>query len=264
MTLNLDTVYLGDCLEVMKDIPDGSVDMILCDLPYGISHCKWDAIIPFEPLWEQYKRIIKDNRAIVLFGSEPFGSALRMSNIKQYKYDWYYRKTGENHGCNFAHAKNMPLKNVETISVFSQGMIAHKGKSQSRMVYNPQGLVPYGKLVRGNMKGGINNEHRINCPSNKEVILQEYTNYPYAYMEFANDNPRQHPTQKPIALLEYLIRTYTNEGDMVLDNCMGSGSTCIAAINTNRHYIGIEKEQRYFDIAQERIYQIKEQYMSEL
>ena len=260
MTLDLDTIYLGDCLEVMKDIPDGSVDMILCDLPYGCTQNKWDIIIPIEPLWELYKHVIKQNGAILLFGSEPFSSAIRLSNANNYKYDWVWVKTNKT---GFYNAKKAPLRKHELISVFYQ----------SPPIYNPQMYyVPCDNI--GHKRGNSGN-----LPTSKQSNWGKAslkTAYSYQYIEtgwrypddvliFPNwnggstSNASKHPTQKPVALLEYLIRTYTNEGDMVLDNCMGSGSTCIAAINTNRHYIGIEKEQRFFDIAQERIRQTKGQ-----
>jgi len=251
MTLDINTIYHGDCLDLMKDIPDKSIDMILCDLPYGTTACKWDTIIPFEPLWEQYKRIIKDNGAIVLFGSEPFSSKLRMSNMDMYKYDWYWIKDKTKVG-NFLHSKNMPLKNVETISIFSKGIIAHA--NANRMTYNPQGLLPYGKVVKGTDIGGKTNSHKFDRPSNKEHYIREFTNYPTCAIEFKHDWVTQlHPTQKPVLLLEYLIKTYTNEGDLVLDNCMGSGTTAVACINTGRNFIGIEKDEEYFNIAQKRV-----------
>ena len=240
----------GDCLELMKDIKDKSIDMILCDLPYGITACKWDSVIPFEPLWKQYSRVIKDNGAIVLFGNEPFTSKLILSNLNMYKYNWYWIKDNSR-AINFMHAKNMPLKHIETISVFSKGSIAHKN-NKNRMMYNPQGLMPLNKKVIGNNKGGKNNEYNINRPSNKDVYIREFTNYPIDVLEFKSEIGL-HPTQKPVALLEYLIKTYTNEGETVLDNCMGSGSSGIASIHTNRNFIGIELDKDYFDIAKKRI-----------
>ena len=226
----------GDCLERMKEIPDKSIDMILCDLPYGTTACKWDVIIPFEPLWAQYKRIIKDNGAIVLFGSEPFSSHLRMSNIKNYKYDWIWNKTTfANQMC----AKFQPLKIQENISVFSK----------KKHIYHPQGLIEINKITKQGSKITDNNGGGVR----KTEYFQQYTNYPKNILEFKRDLPNVHPTQKPVALLEYLIKTYTIEGETVLDNCMGSGSTGIACINTNRNFIGIEKDDKYFEIAKKRI-----------
>ena len=231
----------GDCLELMKDIPDKSIDMILCDLPYGTTSCKWDVIIPFDKLWEQYNRIIKDNGAIVLFGSEPFSSKLRMSNLKNYKYDWKWlksRKTG------FQMVRKRPLKCYEDILVFY---------NKQPTYYNTE-LIKLEKPInsyRKNGKGGT----LLNTIKCQKGRTQEYTNYNKDTLCFNNEHNVNalHPTQKPVALLEYLIKTYTNEGDTVLDNCMGSGSTGVASINTNRNFIGIELDENYFNIAKERI-----------
>lgn len=237
----------GDCLEVMKNIPDKSIDMILCDLPYGTTDCKWDSVIPFEPLWEQYNRIIKDNRVICLFGSEPFSTSMRISNIEYFKYDWVWLK---NNITGFQHAKNMPLKNYEIISVFSKGSMGHASLlKERRMFYNPQGLISCEKYYNGKRRSGTLIGQR---PSHKDIVKQEFTNYPKMVLNFNNESGL-HPTQKPVALLEYLIKTYTNEGETVLDNCMGSGSTGVACIDTNRKFIGIELDDKYFDIAVKRI-----------
>ena len=239
----------GDCLELMKDIPDKSIDMILCDLPYGTTACKWDNVIPFEPLWEQYNRVIKDNGAICLFGSEPFSSALRMSNIKNFKYDWIWEKS---RALGFTHCKNKPMNKYENISVFSLAKVKHKGQ-ENRMIYFPQGLVEYGKEVNGvkDCKADVGG-HRFGRKSHRRYI-QEFTNYPTNILKFANEGNTKHPTQKPVELLEYLIKTYTKEGEIVLDNCMGSGSTGVACVHTNRNFIGIEIDEEYFDIAKKRI-----------
>lgn len=243
----------GDCLELMKDIPDGSVDMILCDLPYGTTSCSWDNIIPFDKLWEQYERIIKPNGCIALFGSQPFTSQLVHSNIKLFKYEWIWYKKRYNSG--FAHAKNKPLKKHENIVIFSKGTTVHKSQSKIRMKYNPQGLIPIERKRKTYSNTDVSFGER---PSHRDTI-QEYTNYPQSIIEFdltnedlINNKPI-HPTQKPVALLEYLIKTYTNEGDLVLDNVMGSGTTGVACKNLNRDFIGIEKEPDYFKIAEERI-----------
>lgn len=242
-------LWHGDCLELMKDIPDKSVDAIVCDLPYGTTACKWDTIIPFDKLWEQYNRIVKDNGAICLFGSDPFSSYLRMSNIQHYKYDWIWKKTTST---GFQHAKNMPLKNYEIISVFSNGSMGHKSiLGDKRMTYNPQGIVRVDKVSKntknkwGNIAG-----HR---PSHKEEFITEFANYPTMVLEYPIDKGIGHPTAKPVALIEYLIKTYSNEGDLILDNTAGSMTTAIASINTNRKCICIEKDDKYFELGSERV-----------
>ena len=241
-------LFQGDCLELMKDIPDGSIDMILCDLPYGTTACKWDTIIPFEPLWEQYNRIIKDNGAIVLFGAEPFSSAVRSSNFNMYKYDWKWIKEGVT---GFQTVKTQPLRKYEDIMIFSKGTIA--SGSPRNMKYNPQGLVEINKTKKVGKKPKYIGE-RPN--QDRKEYVAKYTNYPVNLLEFSRDKDKFHPTQKPVALLEYLINTYTNEGDVVLDNCMGSGSTGVGCINTNRKFIGIELDEKYFEIARNRIQDI--------
>ena len=229
----------GDCLELMKDIPDGSVDMILCDLPYGTTACKWDNVIPFEPLWEQYNRIIKPNGAICLFGSEPFSSKLRMSNLKHFRYDWIFEKP---QGVNPLLAKKQPLNNVETISVFYN----------KQCTYNPQ--FEQGKPYR-NIRDKSPRVCEVNGHTFRESsTINEGFRYPKRILRFSRETGL-HPTQKPVPLLEYLIKTYTNEGETVLDNCMGSGSTGVACVNTNRNFIGIELDENYFHIAESRINQ---------
>ena len=245
-------IIQGDCLEKMKLIPDGSIDMILADLPYGTTQCKWDTIIPFEPLWEQYKRVIKDNGAIVLFGSEPFSSKLRFSNINLWKYDWVWIKSK---GSNFTHAKNMPIKFHEDICVFSKAPIGHKVQlGEKRMIYNPQGLEKVDKVWKRPKK--YDSEHKLKRESHKLERVIEFTNYPKTPLSFNNSNNKQrglHPTQKPVELFEYLIKTYTNEGELVLDNTAGSGTTAIACINTNRQFIVMEKEQKYYEVIKKRV-----------
>lgn len=237
----------GDCLDEMKNIKEKSIDMILSDLPYGTTACKWDSIIPFEPLWEQYNRVIKDNGAIVLFGSEPFTSKLIISNIKMFKYNWYWNK---NSTSGFVNAKLKPMNTIETISVFSKGKTSNGNKNN--MPYFPQGLKLYNKMVsRGNKEGKENTYYRPSTSTN--CNFQKWTNYPRNYLEFGYQKKAVHPTQKPVALLEYLIKTYTKENETVLDNCMGSGSTGVACVNTGRNFIGIEKEKKYYDIAMNRI-----------
>ncbi|WP_211334358.1 DNA-methyltransferase [Companilactobacillus furfuricola] len=232
----------------MKAIPDGSVDMILCDLPYGTTACKWDSIISFDLLWEQYERIIKDNGAIVLTASQPFTSSLVMSNPKIFRYQWYWNK---NKVTGFANAKKQPLRNVEDIVVFYKKF----------PTYNPQGLIEINKTKKnGNSVGGETLRRNIEDSSGKGLLrtsghtyVQKYTNYPRQALYINSESKTVHPTQKPVKLLEYLIKTYTDEGDVVLDNCMGSGSTGVAAVNLNRDFIGYELDQNYFDIATKRI-----------
>ena len=243
-------LMLGDCLERMKEIPDGSVDMILADPPYGTTACKWDSVIPLDKMWEQLKRIINPNGAIVLFGIEPFSSFLRYSNIKMFKYDWIWVKTKKT---GFTNAKNRPLSNYEIVSVFSEGTVANC--SPKRMPYNPQGLELLNKVRKGgkNKSKGDAIGHSYYRPSQDNNYNQEYTNYPVNVLYFANEGKTVHPTQKPVALMEYLIKTYTNEGETVLDFVMGSGTSGIAAKNTGRKFIGIEKDAGYFEIARQRL-----------
>ncbi len=230
----------GDCLELMKQIPDGSVDLVLTDPPYGTTACKWDSVIPFEPMWKQLERIIKPNGAILLFGSEPFSSALRMSNIKRYKYDWIWEKTVAS---NFALCKKQPFKRHENISVFYQ----------KQPTYNPQ--MVQGKPYKDKRTLGKRNASvGTNANVVRKPINNSGTRYPSSVQKFSNGNNKNfHPTQKPVDLLEYLIRTYTHEDETVLDFTMGSGSTGVACVNTNRNFIGIELDENYFNIACERI-----------
>ena len=229
----------GDCLELMKDIPDGSVDMILADLPYGTTRNKWDSVIDLEKLWKQYERLIKDNGAIVLFAQTPFDKVLGASNLKLLRYEWIWLKE---QGTGFLNAKKMPLKNHENILVFYKKL----------PTYNPQmrtGFKPY-ETKKGHHGSNYGDDKGAITKSNGE-------RYPLSTVEIARDKNRVHPTQKPVALLEYLIKTYTNEGETVLDNTMGSGSTGVACVNTNRHFIGIELNENYFNIAKERIRSVK-------
>ena len=240
-------LYNGDCLEVMKSIPEHSIDMILTDPPYGTTACKWDSIIPFNKMWEQLNRITKSNSAIVLFGAEPFTSKLIVSNIEMFKYNWYWNK---NSTSGFVNAKLKPMNTIEIISVFSKGKTSNGNKNN--MPYYPQGLKPYNKMTtRGNKEGKENTYFRPSTSAN--CNFQEWTNYPRNYLEFGYQKKAVHPTQKPTDLLEYLIKTYTLEGEIVLDFTMGSGSTGVACIYTDRNFIGIELDKTYFDIASKRI-----------
>jgi len=233
-------VIQGDCLELMKDIPDKSIDMILCDLPYGTTACKWDTIIPFEPLWEQYRRIIKDSGAIVLTASQPFTSALVMSNIKMFKYCWYWEKERLT---NPMTVKKMVGKTVEECVVFYK----------NQPIYNSQKTIHTGKLVKNTPKGnhGATTSTQVKVTPYKD----DGTRHATQLLKFRRDYNFLHPTQKPVALFEYLIKTYTNEGDLVLDNCAGSGTTGVACKNLNRNYILIEKEPEYIDIINKRLTQ---------
>ena len=230
-------ILLGDCLELMKDIPNESIDMILCDLPYGTTACKWDVITPFEPLWEQYKRIIKDNGAIVLTASQPFTSALVMSNVKDFKYCWTWDKiTAKGHLV----AKIRPLQQTEDIVVFGKNRINYN----PIMIDRPKNKIQYTKEAkRTEIMGGQNKML-------DKKIYDKY--YPKTLLTYKTERGL-HPTQKPVALFEYLIKTYTNEGDVVLDNCAGSGTTAISCLNTNRQFIVMEKEQKYYDIILKRV-----------
>ena len=224
----------GDCLELMKDIPNKSIDMILADLPYGTTRNKWDSVIPLEPLWEQYKRVIKDNGAIVLTAQTPFDKILGASNIKMMKYEWIWQKDG---GTGHLNAKKMPMKDHENILVFYKRL----------PTYNPQMRQgePY---VQKSGKGSSNYGEQ-----QQVVTRNKGERYPLTIIKFNRDRSRLHPTQKPVALMEYLIKTYTDEGEVVLDNVMGSGTTGVACKNTNRNFIGMELDEDYFKIAKERI-----------
>ena len=244
--IELNKIYNEDCLEGMKKIPDGSVDMILCDLPYGTTACTWDEIIPFKPLWEQYERVIKDNGAIVLTASQPFTSALTMSNPDLFKYEWIWEK---NRTVGFLNAKNAPLKKHEGVLVFSKGTIANGSKR--RMNYFPQGLKVINK-VKNSVKQ--NNDTVVGSrPSRNKTYIAKHSGYPNSILNFNNEPKQIHPTQKPVALFEYLIKTYTNKGDTVLDNCMGSGTTAIACLNTERNFIGFELNEEYYNMSLKRI-----------
>ena len=231
-------LYNGDCLELMKDIPDGSVDLVMTDPPYGTTDCKWDSVIPFEPMWEQINRIIKPNGAICLFGSEPFSSALRMSNIKNFKYDWIWDKVKPN---GHLVAKYRPMQRTENISVFGNGKINYYPIMTDR-----DKLKKSKEYSRTEIMGGKTTD-------TKGKTLKQKHPQNVLVCSNASQKNKFHPTQKPVALLEYLIKTYTNEGETVLDFTMGSGSCGVASVNTNRNFIGIELDKGYFDIAEKRI-----------
>jgi len=245
----INKIHLGDCLQIMQEIENGSIDMILCDLPYGTTACKWDTVIPFAPLWKQYERIIKQNGAIVLFGCEPFSSALRMSNIKNYKYDWKWIK---NRPTGTMLAKRQPMRNVEDIIVFYKTQCTYNRQMIKRTEQE------FKDCYRKNNSESKNGEQMgfTKNPLIRQSEERQWYKPPITTLNFKLDDKRngtQHPTQKPIALIEYLIKTYTNEGEIVLDNCIGSGTTALACKRTNRNFIGIEMEQKYFDLANKRI-----------
>lgn len=232
-------LFQGDCLELMKQIPDKSVDMVLTDPPYGTTACKWDVVIPFEPMWEQINRVTKPSSAILFTAMQPFSSALVMSNPKKFAYQWTWVKSKITGVLN---AKKMPVRKHEQILVFCD--------TKSTRTYNPQGLKVKGTVTK---QGGNSDNYG---ERNKKEYIQQYTNWPRDVLEIPSEGKTVHPTQKPVALLEYLIKTYTLEGETVLDFTMGSGSTGVAAKNLNRNFIGIELDAKYFEIAKQRIEQV--------
>ena len=247
------TLLNGDCLKMMKEIPDNSIDMVLCDLPYGTSASSWDKKLPMNDLWNEYKRIIKHNRAIVLFSQQPFTSLLITSNIEMWKYNWIWEK---DNGTNFMNSHFCPLKITEDICVFGNGATSFV-KNGENLIYNPQFSKgkPY-SIISGNQKsnsavvrGGKGGRDDVGGYKTES----DGKRYPKNLIKFNRDKDKLHPTQKPVSLCEYLIQTYTNEGDVVLDNCMGSGTTGIACLNTNRKFIGMELDDTYFEIAKKRI-----------
>ena len=247
-SMEIDKIYNEDCLVGMRDIPDKSIDCIICDLPYGTTACKWDVVIPFDKLWEQYRRIIKDNGAIVLFGSEPFSSHLRLSNLSWYKYDYVWLKTK---ATGFQNAKIQPMRKHEIISIFYS----------KQCQFNQQNLIKLDKPIKSGRERKRNDEqHRLGVAGKTDYYTQ-FTGWQTSVLSFPNPSGagHLHPTQKPVELIRWLVRTYTNEGDLVLDNCMGSGTTAVACIKEKRHFIGYEITKEYFDIAQERIKQEQSQ-----
>ena len=239
MTIKL---ILGECLEKMQDIPDGSVDMVMCDLPYGTTACKWDSVIPFEPLWVSYRRVCKKNAAIVLTASQPFTSALVMSNVKEFKYCWVWDKVNRYTGALLAN--KMPMKRHEDVAVFYRALPTYNKQFREGKPYSVKRTKGHGGYV-----GDASLEQT-------RIGKNDGNHNPCSILEMKGDNKKEHglhPTQKPVALMEYLIRTYTNEGETVLDNTMGSGTTGVACVNTGRSFIGIERDPTYFDIAQGRI-----------
>ncbi len=252
--LELNKIYLGDCLDIMEEIDNASIDMILADLPYGTTACKWDIIIPFEPLWKQYKRIIKDNGAIVLTASQPFTSKLVMSNIEMFKYSWVYKKRCAS---NFAQAKFAPMKEHEDVLIFAKGKVKYYPIKEKRIGSGTE-RVQYSFSDATRHKNG----EFVGAMNGKYSAVADIMRYPSSVQEFNNraiGDRGLHPTQKPVALFEYLIKTYTNKGDIVLDNVAGSGTTGVACQNLHRNYILIEKDEKYYNIARQRIENNKEQ-----
>ena len=245
-------IYCNDCIEQMQQlIPKNiKIDLVLVDMPYGVSDCTWDSLIPFDKMWDCLDKLSHNTTNFLFFGVEPFSTYLRMSNIDIYRYDLYWSK---NRCTGFLHAKNKPLTSIELISVFSNGFVNHKQITNNRMTYNPQGL----KIIEQPKTAKSRNESGssiYNKSSFKEkTYIPKYTNYPRQLIHFDSLTKTIHPTQKPVKLLEYLIKTYSNEGDTVLDFTMGSGSTGVACMNTNRKFIGIELEEEYYQIAKERL-----------
>ena len=232
----------GDCLEMMKDIPDGSVDIVLCDPPYGTIYCKWDNVISFAEMWKQYNRIVKEDGVVALFALQPFATKLIGSNLKRYRYSWYWIK---NNKTGHMFAKLQPMRQVEEVCIFYK----------KHPTYLPQGLIELESAKVNRTRATQDSVYRVD--KNDNVSVQKYTNYPSNVLQFDSDaksgTGRLHPTQKPVDLLEYLVRTYTNPGETVLDNCMGSGSTGVACVNTGRNFIGVELDDNYFEIAEKRI-----------
>jgi len=248
--------FCGDCFDIMPQFEVESIDMILADLPYGVTACKWDSVLPFDKLWENYKRLIKKNGAIVLFGTQPFTSALVMSNPKMFKYELIWEKSRPQ---GFAQAPYKFMGKHESILIFSFAGCSKNAKP--RMIFNPQGLIYKPKITKGKKANAT--EHRVARTDQKDFISY-YTNYPNNILKFDSEFDTIHPTQKPVELLKYLIKTYTNEGMTVLDNTAGSLSTAIACLETNRNYIVIEKENKYYDKGQIRIKQWHENNANKL
>ena len=245
--IELDTIYNEDCLEGMKRIPDGSIDAIICDLPYGTTKNAWDSLIPLDKLWEQYKRIIKPSGAIVLFSQQPFTSALVMSNPKMFRYEWIWEKEM---GTGFLNANYAPLKSHENVVIFSSLAACYVKNPADAMVYYPQMTdgKPY-TCKQGKMEHNYDTKNMVAAIETKN----EGKRYPKTVLRYSRDKDKIHPTQKPVELVRYLVRTYTKEGETILDNCMGSGTTAVACMKEKRHYVGFELSKEFFDKSIERI-----------
>lgn len=249
-TIGAGRFFTGDSFDAMRALPDGSIDMVLCDLPYGTTACSWDAVLPFDRLWAEYRRLISANGAIVLTANQPFTSALVASNFAMFKYGWVWVK---NRPTCAVHAKNRPMGKHEDVLVFSSAPMGHASQlGERRMTYNPQGAVPTGKTKIVKEKGFQPGYHT----ARPNLVGREYetmTGFPHTVLTFDKEESHFHPTQKPVGLFEYLIRTYTNPGDLVLDNTAGSGTTAIAAENSGRRWICVERDPDYAARAIERI-----------
>lgn len=242
-------LFEGDCLQQMASLPDQSIDAVITDVPFGVTAIGWDAVIPLPEMWAALHRLIKPRGAIVLFGIQPFTAKLICSNLEEYRYTWVWEK---NVAGGFAQAKNKPMSIHEDISVFSSGRTGHAGQCKNRMPYFPQGLLPYGKETRNTL---TDRQSAFGArPSHQKSYVREFTGYPTSVLKFDVQRQGLHPTQKPVALMDYLIRTYTERGEVVLDFTMGSGTTGVAAMQADRRFIGIEREPEYFEIASQRIY----------
>lgn len=250
--MELDKIYNEDCLVGMKRIPDGSIDAIICDLPYGTTACAWDSVIPFDKLWAQYRRLIKPTGAIVLFSQQPFTAALIMSNIEMWKYNWIWQKDS---GSNFLNASHQPLKITEDICVFGYAATT-ESKRGVYLTYNPQmrqGFAPYKCVSGAQREDTAMVRGACKAQNGGTLTVSDGSRFPVNLIQFDRDSERIHPTQKPVNLLRYLIRTYSDDGDTILDNCMGSGTTAIACIKEKRHFIGFELDKGYYEKACARI-----------
>lgn len=261
MKIELNNIYNMDCLLGMREIPDKSVDAVICDLPYGTTSCSWDSVIPFEPLWEQYRRICKPEAAIVLFATQPFTTSLISSNMRDYRYSWVWMKDSPN---GFLNANYAPLKITEDICVFSPaGTVG--SLSKVHLAYHPQGLITVNRMKRNRPNSTYRASQGYSVGGNKlnsdQEYIQKFTGYPHNVLKFPRDKGNLHPTQKPLDLLRYLVLTYTDVGGVILDNTCGSGTTCIAAILEHRNYIGFELDRNYYDIARQRIAEVKRKPM---
>lgn len=250
----INSLINDDCFNVFPKIANNSIDLILCDLPYNTTACYWDSILPLDKLWIEYIRIIKDTGSIILTASQPFTTKLISSNFEMFRFEMIWQKS---RSMGFHHSANMPLKNHESILIFSKAKIKHKGQS-NRMTYNPQGLKIFNKLVNGDKscKADFNGHNFSRKSTKNNKYIQKYTNYPTSILKIPSEGKILHPTQKSVELFEYLIRTFSNDNAIVLDNCAGVATTAIACINTNRNYICIEKDEKYYQIGLDRIKKI--------
>lgn len=256
MAMEVNQVYQMDALELLRTLEPQSVDAIITDLPYGTTGCDWDTVIPFAPMWEAVKRALKPRGVFVTTASQPFTSALVASNFAMFKYSWIWVKDG---ATGFPHAANMPMKDYEDVCVFSSGAIGHAHLVSNRMTYNPQGLVPYGKEKHHTNRGF---EGKMERASQKDIYVTEFTNYPHMVQRFPSEQRTVHPTQKPVEMYAYLIRTYTQPNDLVVDMCCGSGTTAAACIATGRHYIVGDSDPHYCEVTRLRLQHTSKQELA--